>query len=88
VTRATAPASIGHRVRRNVWLKPTPRASFMLATIRTGAPCARYSARHHGFDSIGALINLFRRKQMGKYFLAWIFGVPAAVLAVIYLLMH
>jgi hypothetical protein len=29
-----------------------------------------------------------QEKAMGKYFLAWIFGVPAAVLAVIYLLMH
>jgi hypothetical protein len=29
-----------------------------------------------------------RRKLMGKYFLAWILGVPATVLVLIYLLMH
>jgi hypothetical protein len=29
-----------------------------------------------------------KEKTMGKYFLAWILGVPAAVLVLIYVLMH
>jgi len=29
-----------------------------------------------------------RRNAMGKYFLAWVLGVPATVLVLIYLLMH
>jgi hypothetical protein len=32
--------------------------------------------------------NHDRRNAMGKYFLAWVLGVPATVLVLIYLLMH
>jgi hypothetical protein len=32
--------------------------------------------------------NHDRRNVMGKYFLAWVLGVPATVLVLVYLLMH
>jgi hypothetical protein len=41
--------------------------------------------RHHGASSI---VIVQRSKDMGKYFLAWILGVPGVVLVLIYILMH
>jgi hypothetical protein len=32
--------------------------------------------------------HLIRRAVMGKYLLAWLLGVPAVVLVVVYLLAH
>jgi hypothetical protein len=36
----------------------------------------------------GALPTTFGRTIMGKYFLAWLLGVPIGVLVLIYLFMH
>jgi len=35
-----------------------------------------------------AFVNNVRRMAMGKYFIAWLLGVPAFVLVLIYLFMH
>jgi len=32
--------------------------------------------------------NLQTEAQMGKYFLAWLLGVPASILVIVYLIMH
>ena len=51
-----------------------------------GARAAKFS----GIDVPAAFVpdKSLEEKTMGKYFLAWILGVPAAVLVVIYLLMN
>jgi len=34
------------------------------------------------------VINDIRENDMGKYFIAWLIGVPASVLVIVYLFMH
>jgi hypothetical protein len=41
--------------------------------------------RHSGVSKSAAL---FRERDMGKYFIGWLFGVPVFVLVLIYLFMH
>ena len=65
------------RLAANVWV----------STRTGGRRTAKFASIRSGFEGRVA-INRFRSKAMGKYFLAWILGVPAAVLVVIYLLMH
>ena len=37
---------------------------------------------------IGYFVIAMRRTAMGKYFLAWLLGVPAFVLVLVYMFMH
>jgi hypothetical protein len=60
------------------WLIDDRFAPCRLATVKTGVHV-----------SPGRLTSLLNKEQaMGKYFLAWILGVPAFVLVLIYFFVH
>jgi hypothetical protein len=45
--------------------------------LATDRPCGQSSAHSH-----------FQERDMGKYLIAWILGVPAGVLLLVYLFAH
>ena len=67
-------------------LRPTSICGFYCSSAANA--CATVAARDSEFACVSRLVSVTEENVMGKYLVAWILGVPAIVLVIVYFFAH